>query len=168
MENTVQKWLRSTVQKSLCVRYWRSIFLFIVFCVLFLPLETWTWTWTFLPSFSSTKRKRSGERTVFRLSFSFSFSFLVTHREEVKKAGGRRQSFLKKREFFLTQFILKSLPKGFPWSRTQNRTMALNQNFATMCVHVGSEPDPMTGAVVPPISLATTFAQNGLGQLHGL
>ena len=46
--------------------------------------------------------------------------------------------------------------------------MAIRQNFATMCVHVGSEPDPLTGAVVPPISLATTFAQNGLGQLHGL
>jgi cystathionine beta-lyase/cystathionine gamma-synthase len=46
--------------------------------------------------------------------------------------------------------------------------MSHSQNFATMCVHVGSEPDKLTGAVVPPISLATTFAQNGLGQLHGL
>ena len=46
--------------------------------------------------------------------------------------------------------------------------MAVRQNFATMCVHVGSEPDPLTGAVVPPISLATTFAQNGLGNLHGV
>ena len=46
--------------------------------------------------------------------------------------------------------------------------MSHSQNFATMCVHIGSEPDKLTGAVVPPISLATTFAQNGLGQLHGL
>ena len=46
--------------------------------------------------------------------------------------------------------------------------MSNKRNFATVCVHVGSEPDKLTGAVVPPISLATTFAQNGLGQLHGL
>jgi cystathionine gamma-lyase len=36
-------------------------------------------------------------------------------------------------------------------------------NFATVAVHAGSEPDARTGAVVPPISLATTFAQAGLG-----
>ena len=47
-------------------------------------------------------------------------------------------------------------------------TMNHSKNFATMCVHVGNEPDKLTGAVVTPISLATTFAQNGLGQLHGL
>jgi cystathionine beta-lyase/cystathionine gamma-synthase len=57
-----------------------------------------------------------------------------------------------------------ALPQVFP----ESNTMAVRQNFATMCVHVGSEPDPLTGAVVPPISLATTFAQNGLGNLHGV
>ncbi len=31
--------------------------------------------------------------------------------------------------------------------------------FATAAIHAGQEPDPATGAVVPPISLATTFAQ---------
>ena len=40
-------------------------------------------------------------------------------------------------------------------------------NFATLAIHVGSEPDPRTGAVVAPISLATTFAQPGLGVLQG-
>ena len=29
-------------------------------------------------------------------------------------------------------------------------------NFETAAIHVGSEPDATTGAVVPPISLATT------------
>ena len=42
------------------------------------------------------------------------------------------------------------------------------KKFATIAVHVGSEPDSVTGAVVPPISLATTYAQKGLGQLNGL
>jgi cystathionine gamma-synthase len=38
--------------------------------------------------------------------------------------------------------------------------------FETRAVHVGQEPDPRTGAVVPPISLATTFAQDGVGGLR--
>jgi len=40
-------------------------------------------------------------------------------------------------------------------------------HFATVCVHAGGEPDPRTGAVVPPISLATTFAQAEIGSLNG-
>jgi cystathionine gamma-synthase len=39
--------------------------------------------------------------------------------------------------------------------------------FATRCVHGFGGPDPATGAVVPPISLATTFAQDGVGGLRG-
>jgi cystathionine gamma-synthase len=39
------------------------------------------------------------------------------------------------------------------------------KGFATRCVHGFGGPDPATGAVVPPISLATTFAQQGVGGL---
>jgi cystathionine gamma-synthase len=35
--------------------------------------------------------------------------------------------------------------------------------FATRAIHAGQDPDPRTGAVVPPISLATTFKQDGVG-----
>ncbi|ROP44003.1 cystathionine gamma-lyase [Pseudokineococcus lusitanus] len=38
--------------------------------------------------------------------------------------------------------------------------------FATRAIHVGSDPDPRTGAVVPAISVATTFAQDGVGGLR--
>jgi cystathionine gamma-synthase len=38
--------------------------------------------------------------------------------------------------------------------------------FATRAIHVAQDPDPLTGAVVPPISLATTFAQRAVGE-HG-
>ncbi len=38
--------------------------------------------------------------------------------------------------------------------------------FATRAVHVGQGPDVATGAVVQPIHLATTFAQEGIGR-HG-
>jgi cystathionine gamma-synthase len=40
-----------------------------------------------------------------------------------------------------------------------------DRGFATRCVHGFGGPDPTTGAVVPPISLATTFAQDGVGGL---
>ena len=40
------------------------------------------------------------------------------------------------------------------------------QGFATRAIHVGQGPDPATGAVVQPIHLATTFAQEGIGR-HG-
>ena len=35
--------------------------------------------------------------------------------------------------------------------------------FETLAIHAGQEPDASTGAVVPPISLATTFAQSEVG-----
>ncbi len=39
--------------------------------------------------------------------------------------------------------------------------------FETRAIHAGQEPDPTTGAVVPPISLATTFAQAAVGDHKG-
>ena len=35
--------------------------------------------------------------------------------------------------------------------------------FGTRAIHVGSEPNPETGAVIPPISLSTTYKQNAIG-----
>ncbi len=35
--------------------------------------------------------------------------------------------------------------------------------FETLAIHAGQEPDAATGAVVPPISLSTTFAQSEVG-----
>jgi cystathionine gamma-synthase len=39
--------------------------------------------------------------------------------------------------------------------------------FETLAVHAGAEPDPQTGAVVPPIQMSTTFKQDGVGGLRG-
>jgi cystathionine gamma-synthase len=41
------------------------------------------------------------------------------------------------------------------------------KGFATRCVHGAGGPDPRTGAVVPPISLASTFAQDAVGEPRG-
>jgi len=39
--------------------------------------------------------------------------------------------------------------------------------FSTRAIHAGQDPDPSTGAVVTPISLSTTFAQDGVGNHKG-
>jgi cystathionine gamma-synthase len=39
--------------------------------------------------------------------------------------------------------------------------------FETRAIHAGQPPDPVTGAVVPPVSFATTFAQDAVGQHRG-
>jgi cystathionine gamma-synthase len=39
--------------------------------------------------------------------------------------------------------------------------------FETRAVHAGQEPDPASGAVVTPITLSTTFAQEGVGGHKG-
>src|SRR2546423_6408602 len=39
--------------------------------------------------------------------------------------------------------------------------------FSTRALHVGQGPDPETGAVVQPIHMATTFAQQGVGKHRG-
>ena len=41
------------------------------------------------------------------------------------------------------------------------------RGFETRAIHVGQEPDPATGAVVPPISVSTTFAQIGVARHRG-
>ncbi len=40
------------------------------------------------------------------------------------------------------------------------------QGFNTRAVHAGQTPDPLTGAVIPPLYQTTTFAQDGIGQLR--
>jgi cystathionine gamma-synthase len=39
--------------------------------------------------------------------------------------------------------------------------------FETRAIHAGQEPDPTTGAVVPPITLSSTFAQTSVGVHYG-
>jgi cystathionine gamma-synthase len=41
------------------------------------------------------------------------------------------------------------------------------RGFETRAIHAGQDPDPVTGAVVVPIGLATTFAQDAVGDHKG-
>jgi cystathionine gamma-synthase len=43
----------------------------------------------------------------------------------------------------------------------------MTDGFETRAIHAGQDPDPHTGAIVPPITLATTFAQDGVGKHRG-
>lgn len=42
-----------------------------------------------------------------------------------------------------------------------------HHGFGTTAIHAGQNPDPFTGAVAVPISLASTFAQSSPGVLYG-
>jgi cystathionine gamma-synthase len=43
----------------------------------------------------------------------------------------------------------------------------LPHGFETLAIHAGQEPDPTTGAVVPPIYQVSTYKQDGVGGLRG-
>ncbi len=45
--------------------------------------------------------------------------------------------------------------------------MTSQDGFETLAIHAGQEPDPLTGAVVPPIYQVSTFKQDGVGGLRG-
>lgn len=46
-------------------------------------------------------------------------------------------------------------------------TVVDRDGFATRTVHTGSAPSSETGAVIPPISLSTTYAQSAVGVHKG-
>lgn len=48
-----------------------------------------------------------------------------------------------------------------------NKFQRNQAGFATRAIHVGQEPDPLTGAVIPPIYHATTYVQDGIGASKG-
>src|SRR5262245_52412755 len=49
------------------------------------------------------------------------------------------------------------MSKSAPWK---------DDGFETLAIHAGQEPDPRTGAVVPPIYQVSTYKQDGVGGLR--
>ncbi|GAB3666971.1 cystathionine gamma-synthase [Zhihengliuella somnathii] len=43
----------------------------------------------------------------------------------------------------------------------------MSTGFNTTAIHAGQEPDPLTGAVIPPIYQTSTFVQDGINVLRG-
>src|SRR5947208_17054667 len=65
-----------------------------------------------------------------------------------------------------------SRPKRRFWRRSssslpERRQSPAGDEFETRTVHAGQEPDAATGAVVPPITLASTFVQDAVGAHRG-
>ena len=46
---------------------------------------------------------------------------------------------------------------------TSDQSKQVSVNLGTLSVHLGHAADPMTGAIIPPISLSTTFEQRSPG-----
>jgi len=57
--------------------------------------------------------------------------------------------------------------KPIPFLFNKMSQSPVYNNFATNCIHAGQFPDPTTGAVMPPISLSTTFQQASPGDHKG-
>src|SRR5919109_70301 len=51
--------------------------------------------------------------------------------------------------------------------RAPGNTALRQQGFETLAIHAGQDPDPATGAVVPPIYQVSTYKQDGVGGLRG-
>src|SRR5262245_16517480 len=45
--------------------------------------------------------------------------------------------------------------------------LARDARFSTICLHAGQEPDPSTGAIIPPIYQTSTYVQDELGVHKG-
>jgi cystathionine gamma-synthase len=50
---------------------------------------------------------------------------------------------------------------------SRDETAGNTQGFSTRAIHAGQDPDPLTGAVVTPIHLASTYAQQAVGEHKG-
>ena len=63
-----------------------------------------------------------------------------------------------------------SAPANGPGSAPPNTpasTPGGQDGFETLAIHAGQDPDPLTGAVVPPIYQTSTYKQDGVGGLRG-
>jgi cystathionine gamma-synthase len=49
----------------------------------------------------------------------------------------------------------------------QTHNNSEKSGFETRAIHAGYEPDPLTGAVIPPIYATSTYKQDGVGGLRG-
>src|SRR4051812_27940314 len=49
----------------------------------------------------------------------------------------------------------------------QSSDKAQKSGFETRAIHAGYDPDPVTGAVIPPIFATSTYKQDGVGGLRG-
>ncbi|RVX44758.1 cystathionine gamma-lyase [Nonomuraea polychroma] len=57
-------------------------------------------------------------------------------------------------------------PVGTDRGPSSVNVASMSNGFETLAIHAGQEPDPLTGAVVPPIYATSTYKQDGVGGLR--
>src|SRR5204862_7595151 len=57
--------------------------------------------------------------------------------------------------------------EGAGYARWMTQEHRQKSGFETRAIHAGYEPDPTTGAVIPPIYATSTYKQDGVGGLRG-
>ena len=45
--------------------------------------------------------------------------------------------------------------------------MTRHKGFSTRAIHAGQDPEPVTGAIMPPVFLTSTYVQEELGKHKG-
>ena len=61
------------------------------------------------------------------------------------------------------QGLTNGCPNGVVSGHSDTREKPHVDGFSTRAIHVGSDPDEATGAVIPALFLSTTYKQNGVG-----
>ncbi len=59
------------------------------------------------------------------------------------------------------------MPDAEHYPRRVTQEHSNKSGFETRAIHAGYEPDPTTGAVIPPIFATSTYKQDGVGGLRG-
>jgi cystathionine beta-lyase/cystathionine gamma-synthase len=91
-------------------------------------------------------------------------TFVALARRRKKRAKGRLYSYTR-REIFAIKNGARPPPPSILWLARISRRNRMG--FATDAIHVGQEPDPATGAIVPPVYQTSTYVQEALGQNKG-
>ena len=64
-------------------------------------------------------------------------------------------------------FLAQAGGEGGAMSPQNEAGNGWGRGFSTLAIHAGQDPDPLTGAVVTPIHLASTYAQAAVGEHKG-
>src|SRR5881227_373366 len=57
--------------------------------------------------------------------------------------------------------------RGGPGGTVRSDDEIRKLGFESRAIHAGYDPDPVTGAVIPPIFATSTYKQDGVGGLRG-
>lgn len=90
---------------------------------------------------------------------------MQTYSTATVRALAKRQGFI---FGYRPQLSVQVQPAVCYRALSSSSTSAGEDHISTRLIHAGQDPDPQTGAVMPPLVLATTYAQASIGNLAGV